>query len=238
MKFWQTIVLIVLIAAIGAGIALWQPWRNSARTITINGEGKIQSVPDVAKLDGAVETKKNSATEAQTITSAQISKLIDLIKAKGIEEKDIKTEQISAYPNYNYNNGSNTIDGYIARTTITVTIRDLTKGQEMLDLLTANGATGISGPNLTFSDEKMATIKKQAQESAVLDAKARAESLAKAGNAKLGKVITITDNYITTGNPMPYLTMDKATVGSSATNSIAPGEDEITAQITITYSLK
>jgi len=238
MKFLQTLALIVVIAAIGIGVSIWQPWRNSARTITINGQGKIKSVPDVAKIQGGVEIKKNSANEAQTETSTKISKIIDQVKTKGIEEKDIKTDQVSAYPNYDYNNGANTIDGYIARTTITVTIRDISKGQEMLDLMTANGATSISGPNLTFSDEKMVELKKQAQEAAVQDARKRADDLAKAGNTKIGKVITITENYVSEGNPIPYLTLDAKSVESSRINSISPGEDEITAQITITYSLR
>lgn len=236
MKFWQIIVVILLISVIGVGVSVWQPWKVSQRNITVAGEGKVKSTPDVAKIQGGVETKKPTSTEAQKETTEKISKIIDVIKEKNIADKDIKTSEISAYPNYEYTNEKSTINGYVARTTIEVTIRDIDKGQEILNVMTENGVTNLYGPNLTFSDDKLKELKSEAQEEAVKAAKEKAEELASASGAKIGKVISITESGYSGG----VIPMMGAGVGDTKTESstIQPGENEITVNVSVSYQLK
>ena len=75
------------------------------------------------------------------------------------------------------------------------------------------------------------------------DARAKAEQLAKASGAKLGKVLTITDNtYYNIPGPIYYakaegmggVAMDTAV----ATNSLSPGETEVTVNVNVVYKIK
>lgn len=66
-KFWQIVVLILLVAIIGAGFSLWQPWKTTNRAIQVSGDGKIKSTPDVAMVNGGVQIKNASASTVNII---------------------------------------------------------------------------------------------------------------------------------------------------------------------------
>ena len=237
-NFLQIATLIVLVAAIGIGVSIWQPWKTASRTIQTNGEGKVKAAPDVAQVSGGVEIKKSTANEAQTIANNTIIKIITAVKGKGVEEKDIKTENISTNPNYDYSSNKMEIDGYISRATITVTIRDITKSQGIIDLVTQNGGTNVSGPSLTFSDQKLEELKGQARDKAVTNAKEKAGQLAKASSAKVGKVVTISESSASSGGVIPYLYETTADSAKDISSTILPGESEIIVNISATFSIK
>jgi uncharacterized protein YggE len=237
-SFWQIVILILLVAAIGVGVAVWQPWKSTNRTIQTSGEGKIKASPDVAQITGGVQIKKSTADEAQTTASQTINTIVAAVKAAGIADKDIQTQSITTNPNYNYNNGNNTIDGYMAQSTITITVRDLSHGQDIADLVTKNGGTNVYGPSLTFSNEKMAQLKNQARAQAMIDAKNKADQLAQLSNAKLGKVVNVSESNFNGGIVQPYPLMATDSAKSVSGGAIMPGENEVTLDINVTFSLK
>jgi uncharacterized protein YggE len=237
-NFWQIVILILLVTGIGVGIAAWQPWKSSDRTIQTSGEGKVNASPDVAQVTGGVEIKKPTADAAQTTANQTINTIIRAVKAAGIADKDIQTQSITTNPSYDYSNGNNTIDGYIAQSTITITIHDLTHGQDIVALVTQNGGTNVSGPNLTFSDEKMTQLKNQARVQAMNDAKNKADQLALLSNAKLGKVINVSESNFNGGIIQPYPVMASGAAKSVSGGVIMPGENEVTLDVNVTFALR
>ena len=98
MKFWQVIVLILLVAALAVGIAVWQPWRATGRTINVSAEVMVKGVPDVSKITAGVEITRDTADLAQKDASATLDKIIQAAKAKGVAEKDIQTNSVTTQP--------------------------------------------------------------------------------------------------------------------------------------------
>ena len=241
MKFWQVLVLIIVVVLTGLGISVWQPWKNTNRTIQVTADGKIMAVPDVSKITASVDVTKPTANEAQVEATKKTSAIIDAVKALGIAEKDIQTESVSTAAVYDYSEMKQKVSGYSGRSTITITVRKIDDAQKVLSTVTASGADSVYGPQLTFSDEKLIQIKEQAQVEAVKNAKNKAENLAQAGNAKIGKVVTISEADSSNGRYYPVF---KGAVSSSDVSSaqpsdvIQPGENEITVTVTITFSLK
>jgi len=239
MKFWQVVVLIVLLAAIGVGIAIWQPWKISARKIEVSATGKTQAVPDVSKITAGVEIQKSTADAAQTEATAKLAAIVAAVKQQGIADKDIQTENVSTYPDYDYENGSR-IKGYYGRGVVTITVRDITKAQDIVSTATTAGASSVYGPQLTFSDEKLEQAQAEAREEAVKNAKTKAESLAQASGAKLGKVLAIQE---TPGYSQVYPMFAAESAGDlrasgAGQSSIEPGENDITIEVTVSYALK
>jgi len=244
MKFWQILILIVVVAILGVGISVWQPWKTASRTIQVSAEGKIKAIPDVSKITAGVEITKATSDEAQKEASTKISAIIDVIKAKGVAEKDIQTQSISVNPAYDYSasysNNTPKISGYIGSGVITITVRDVNIAQEIVVAATSGGATTVYGPQLTFSDEKLVEIKEQAQTEAVKNARAKADNLAKASGVKVGKVVMISESDLS-GRYYPM--MDSAAAVSTAgstksVNSIQPGENDISVTVNVTFGLK
>jgi uncharacterized protein YggE len=237
-NLWQIGVIIVFIAAIGVGVAIWQPWKINSRTVQTVGEGKVKAAPDVAKIQGSVETKKSTADEAQTVAMSTMSKIVDAVKLVGIEEKDIVTDTVSTYPNSTYTNGVSSTDGYTGRVSVTVTVRDLTKATAIVDLVTKNGGTGVYGPSLTFSDEKYADLKNQARTAAVVDAREKADLMAVAGDSKVGKVINIAEGNYSSNQPVYAMDMVSSSAKDSVSSPIQAGESEVIASVSVTFGLK
>lgn len=240
MKFWQIIVLILLVAVLGIGIAVWQPWKMTNRKIEVSATGKIQAVPDVSKITAGVEVLKNTAEEAQKNASTNLSKIVEAVKAQGIADKDIKTENVSTYPNYDYRN-NNQIKGYYGRGVVTITVRDTAKAQNIVNTVTSAGANSVYGPQLTFSDEKLEQAQTEAREEAVKNAKIKAESLAKSSGARLGKVLTIQESSVNSGQFYPAFTAESAAdlkVSGAGQSSIEPGENDVTVEVIVSYALK
>ncbi len=239
MKFWQILVLIAFVAAIGVGVAVWQPWKISSRQISVSAEGKVKGVPDISKITAGVELTKSTATEAQKEATSLLDKIIKAAKDKGIEDKDIRTDDISTSPQYDYD--ANKTIGFYGRGMVTITVREIAKAQEILDALISAGATSVYGPQLTFSDEKLKTLETQAREEAVKNAKTKADKLAAAGGAKVGKVITI-EEQPSGGIYYPMFATESAgdlkTAAGGVGSAIEPGENDISITVSVKYGLK
>jgi uncharacterized protein YggE len=241
MKFWQIIVAILLVSAIGVGVAVWQPWKASSRSVQISAEGKVKGVPDVSKITAGVEVLKDDAKAAQAEATVKMDQIIKAVKENQISDNDIQTQQISVNPNYDYRSDGQKVNGYYARTTITITVRDIAKAQIVYDAASAAGANSIYGPQLTFSDEKLVSLQEEARNLAVSNAKNKAAKLAEASGARLGKVSNISEQA-NGNNFYPMFAQDMAsslkTAGGSAANTIVPGENDITISVSVTFSLK
>ena len=76
---------------------------SSPRTFSVSGEGKVVAVPDIATFTAGVITEggKNIA-DLQKNNTTKVNKIIAFIKSKGVDAKDIKTEQYSLDPRYQY----------------------------------------------------------------------------------------------------------------------------------------
>lgn len=102
---------------------------------------------------------------------------------------------------------------------------------------------GVNVDNTYFDLKDKNTALAQGREIALKDARTKAEQLAKASGAKLGKVLTITDNtYYNIPGPVYYAKaegMGGVAVDSAvSTQSLSPGETEVTVNVNVVYKIK
>ena len=62
------------------------------------------------------------------------------IKATGIDATDIQTANYNINPTYDYSAGTQRITGYSGSTSLTITVKDLSKLNAVIDAATAAGA--------------------------------------------------------------------------------------------------
>ncbi len=77
---------------------------TAPRTITVTGVGRVSDRPDTVTVFIGVETSANRAKDALTANSQAATKVIDLLKARGVVSADIQTSNLSINPRYD-NNG-------------------------------------------------------------------------------------------------------------------------------------
>lgn len=232
---WPLVVLIVVF-----GTFYLKPWQKTQNTISVSAEGKIEVVPNIAKITATISSQNQNIDVARQEVENKVSNVVTKLKELGIEEKDIKTQRISAGPDYEIqtqiypvplrpktNQVSNTLE---------VTIRDFKKADGVLALLTQNGASNLYGPNLTVDDETLEKAKSQAREKAVENAKTKAGELAKLSQRKLGKIITIKEQ----GNfriPEPLYAQSSSDLSEKA-SQIQPGQNEVSISLLVDFALK
>src|SRR3990170_5094542 len=93
---WPLVVL-----AIAFGAFYFKPWQTKpTETISVTAEGKAQTAPNVATITATVETQNKNLDEARAQNKQKVSTIVSKIKELGIEERDIKTQNISAGQSY------------------------------------------------------------------------------------------------------------------------------------------
>jgi uncharacterized protein YggE len=169
--------------------------------ISVNGEGEASAIPDVGQFSFSVMAEGQTAADAQSQSATKINDIMTLLKERGVEEKDIKTEGYNMYPKYKYEErmcafgswcppGEQVQDGFEVSQTILVKVRDTAKAGELIAAVGEKGATNISGLTFTVDDES--AVKTEARSKAIADARAKAEQIA----ADLGvEIVRVTSFY-------------------------------------------
>ena len=203
------------------------------RTVTVNGTATIKAKPDQAVISLGVQTQANTAQSALADNATKMTALIAALTDKGIAKDDIATSYVSIYPTYG-NNGMD-ITGYQAVNQVDVTVRDISKVGEVIDDAVKAGANLSNGITFQLSDQNQGV--NQALADAVANARSKAETLAGAGDAQLGEVVSIQEGSGYT--PPIYYGRDMAasSAGAASPTPIQPPTLETQVSVTVTWAL-
>jgi len=215
---------------------------SSQTGLWVNGEGKISVVPDVAILTLGIESQEVSVTIAQANASEAMDKVLQALKARGIEDKDIQTQYFNITQVTNWNDNKEEVIGYRVTNTVTVKVRKVEKAGEVIDAVVMAGGdlTRING--ITFTVDEPADYYVQARELAITHAMNKAKQMADKAGFELGKITYITEstnNYNFTYRN--YYGMEDAALGIPAPTVVTPvsvGSMELTATVQISYEIK
>jgi uncharacterized protein YggE len=203
--------------------------------INVSGEGKVKAVPDQVTILATVETKGTNAKEVKKQNDQQMEAVLKLIKSTNLPAGDYKTKRVSLNPQYDYEKKKHS---YNATQTIEILLRDLSKYDELMEGLVDQGINRID--NVTFQSSKLAQYQSDARKLAIKDAKMKAEDYVSVLGQKVGAGITITDNS-QTYNPQPVYAMKSMAMeadGASPRETMAAGEIEIIANVTVSFKLE
>lgn len=189
--------------------------------ITAQGSGSVEAVPDEAMLSFGVESKAQTARAALAANAAEMRRVIAAVKAAGATS--VQTQWVSLAPQAEQG-------GYVATNTVSATVRELATVGAVIDAAVEAGANQVSGPGLSRSDR--AELYREALRAAVADARARAQALAQAAGVTLGRVTAIAEG----GGAVPVPMLGAARAAGEGT-PVEPGEQEITATVTVTFGV-
>lgn len=206
--------------------------------ITVSGRGEVEAPSDTGFFDVGVQVTAVTVEDARNRAAAAADAVIKSLKANGIDQKDIKTTNLSIQPQYDYKSPSEPrITGYIVTNTVTAKVRKLETFSKVIDDAVKAGGNDARIQSVRFGIEDDAKLLEQAREAAMKDARAKADQLAKLGGVTLGDPIAISETVASTP---PIYAADAA--GRSQANDVAtpiePGTGKVTIQITVRWALK
>lgn len=202
-------------------------------TVTVSGQGSVTVIPDMASIILGVQTTNESSEEAQTENSSAISDVTDALLDAGVSESDIQTTSYDIYSSYDYSNGSAELTGYTVSTILSISSLDTDEVGELIDAAVKAGANVVDGISYEYSDAEGAYD--QALETAIERAQDKAEQIAEKAGAKLGNIVSISEEESSYGNS-DVRTYDAISEDSSSLNVFA-GQTSVSASVSVTYEL-
>lgn len=155
---------------------------QSEEGIRVFGTAIVRAEPDIATVNlGFVGTSATaSAAHAQGNTVMQ--KVLDAIRAKGIEDDDIRTVEYSLRRTQQPRSG-NVV--WTIRNIAEIRVHDLDKLPEVIDAAVSAGANHIG--NVLYTVEKLEDVRSKARKEAIEVAKRKAQEMASLLGVKVGK---------------------------------------------------
>jgi uncharacterized protein YggE len=215
-------------------------------SIPVVGKGEVLAIPDIASFTYSVNTTAVKASDASNKASEINKTVLDYLKSKGVEEKDVKTISYSLYPDIEYITEpcaygygcpqKQNKKGFILNETIQVKVRNADVVEEILGGISETEVENVSNVTYTIDDED--SLKRQARDLAIQDAKAQAKVIADSLGVKIGDIVSYYEE--SPYQPYPYggegYSYDFAVKAVPA--EVPKGEQEITATVNISFEIK
>ena len=216
---------------------------DSDRTVTVTGTATVKVEADSAVLSLGVETNARDASTAATANAEAVEKVTKALLEAGIAEEDITTNYFFVNAIYDYEkmneDGSASIRGYRVSNSLSVVVKDIDKVGEVIDIALANGANNCDNISFRANGDDLYD---QVLTQAIKEATRKAAVVAEAAGGKLGKVISVTEQYgsysgVTFDRIAVEEAMDGAMTAKAFGTSIRSDNLSYSATVTVIFEL-
>jgi uncharacterized protein YggE len=204
-------------------------------TLTATAEGHVMAEPDIVMVTLGVVTTASTARAALDSNTADGQRLIAALKAAGIADKDIATQNFSVDPIYappprdQPDPDAQRVTGYRVTNQVRVRIEGVARSGDLLDRVVAAGANRIGSISFDFANPQ--PLRDRAVQAAIAEARRKAELMAEAAGVRLGRLISLS----TGEQPVP---MFAARPMAAKAVPIAAGERSVSASATLAYEIE
>ncbi len=201
------------------------------RSVTVSAAGKAAAVPDELTVSLGVMVRAATAREALSQANERTRAAIAAFKEGGVEDRDLATAELSIWPDYGE---SRRVEGYQARNTLSVRLRDIAQAGGLLDTVAGIVGDDVVIQGLDFAVSEPEPVLTRARASAMAAARVKAEELAAAAGARVGKVLTIDER--SEAHAPVYAKSARMTMAADSA-PIEAGERELEVSVTVSYLL-
>ena len=236
-------------ASLGAGpVPAMMQVPSSTAGIWVTGRASISVEPDLVLLNIGVEAMAETVAEARGQAAQAINAIMQAVRARGLEDKDVQTQSFNIWSRYEYlevtSGGSSTrkqvLVGYTVNNTARIKIRNVDDVGAIIDDVADSGGdvTRINGINFSIEDPK--PFMTQLREEAVKDAIAKAEHFATLTGVAVGDLVFIGE--VGAGTPAvrgfsedAMMMMEQTVVHNT---SVSGGELELSLNVQAAFSIQ
>lgn len=216
---------------------------TSENTITVISSEEVSVVPDMAEVVYSVKTQAAEAAQCRQKNAEDVTQVTELLKNLGVEEKSIQTSDYYMNPVYDYSGNRQRLAGYEAVTTLTISDLPIESLNEILSGSVQNGVNTVQ--SVTYKASRYDESYEKALERAVASAYKKAQVLASASGASVGKVTGIEEisgyskarytDYARSGMANSYAYAKQEALEDTA--DFMAGEIQVEARIVVEYEL-
>lgn len=214
---------------------------NQPRGIITSASATVEGTPDQLTFSGSVTNTRDNTQDAMAATTNGVRALTAAAKKAGVEAKDITSVGLSLRPKYSYADNQQRIVGYVATQRVRVLVRDLPSAGKVIAAVSSSAGNSVSVGGIQLEISNADELVAQARAEAVTKSKAAAAAIAEAAGRPVGKL-----EYVEEVAPQgtrydrDYLGYDEAAFSSALSVkavSISPGQQEVTVDVKVRWSL-
>lgn len=175
-------------------------YADTESTMSLTGMATTRATPDVAYISASVVTKNMNAQTSLDLNSTLMGRVYEALENEGVSRKDIQTSNFSFYKVYRReatgkspNNYKQVFDGYQTSNNIRVTVCDFDSLGKIITSLVDAGVTQLD--DVVFGSTREKELLEEARTLAMQDAIKKAKIYADAGNFRLVRIITVSENF-------------------------------------------
>ncbi len=215
----------------------WKIELGNPSIVTVTGTATSRERTKIANFSVGVTAYNDDKEKATSEVNTKVEKIISDVKAFGVAEEDIQTQNVSVnenqveimlYPRRD-------VPGkWMATNSVAIILRDVDKASALAELLNKTGATNVYGPSFGF--ENVESMADELLPDAMADAHTKAEALATASGKKVGDVVSVVEGY--SSYPYPLKAAGLGSADSASSVPVEPGSELLTKTVTVVYKLK
>jgi uncharacterized protein YggE len=210
---------------------------DTRRMITVEGEAEAFLTPDRASVMIGVETDGKDVAAIKKDNDRRVRGIFDALVKLGIDRKDIMTSDLSIQPVYNWKqDGRRELVKYQMRNVVTITVRDLAKLEDVINVGVAEGSNLLD--NVSFSVSNAKAVRDSLRTAAAKDAKAKADALAGALGARATKPLSVNEHggY---NQPVPmYKAMRSMSAEADGGTPVSAGQMSMRVTLSVTFEME
>lgn len=204
---------------------------SKLNVVAVSGEGFVSVQPDRAVVTIGVITENKNLSTSQKENAETATKVMDALLNLGIPKENIKTVEYRVEPQYDYENGKQTLRGYKTTHLFQVTLDHLTQAGPAIDAAVNQGANSVS--NIEFTLAHPEYYYQQALALALINAQQKALTISRTLGVTLNPIPQIVTETTQQPSPLPRPTVYLA---RSEGTPIEPGKLQINAAVRVEYS--
>lgn len=202
-------------------------------TVNVSGEGTVKARPDVFLLTAVARERGDDIASMKSTVDNQVQAMLDIADDLDIPEKNVTASDIQISPEWQYQPERKLLGHQVSRD-VTFKVSGVKRYAELADGLAGLGLKELrpAGSEISNADE----LARQALKKAVEDARDKAEILASAAGRSLGEAMQI--NAQGYHMPQPVMMMRADMAKGESMDSYRAGEQDVRANVQITFELE
>ncbi|GAB4235127.1 MAG: hypothetical protein Tsb0021_14620 [Chlamydiales bacterium] len=210
--------------------------------LIVEGQAKLSFPADRASITVGAVTEDPDVTKAQQENNKKIAKLTNALNEMGFPKTDYETSQFIITPKYLNPSKEHQdspklpqISSYEVRNLIRIQTDNFAQLMDLISKATQLGVNVIE--DISFSLKNPTEAQNQAIKAAIRQARTFAQAAAEASESTLGE---ITEIRVSPSSIFPRMAQSQRYMlaTSAYETAIHPGDVEVNASVTITYSMK
>ncbi len=208
------------------------------KVITVSAVGEVNLTPDIVTFNIEASEVRDTTSQALKATNEKISKVLKILELHNVSTKDIKTNSINLYPQYEWKDGERRLIGQSASQSLQIKLRDISQLGSIIDEV--GKISNINLYSINYDKDDKQTAYNEARELAVKYAIEKANILANAADMQIKEAISISEGspaYVSY-NRVNSSKMMMAESASGYSTETPSGELTISTTVNIIFTME